>query len=94
MPAVNLTGSNQLVATAAPKLTYRGFSVRETTGNQTAVIRVFDGVDASGVVLDEVSLGPGESARESYGTDQTMVATVGIYVQVVSGAVAGSVRYA
>jgi len=94
MPTVNLTGSNQLVATASPKLIYRGFSFRETSGSGSAVVRIYDGVNASGDVLDEVSLGPSESARENYGSDDPMIAVVGIYVQVVAGAVSGSVRYA
>lgn len=86
--AVALTGADQ-VARNAPA-TYRGFSIRET-GGSTAVVRVFDNASAaSGTVLDEIALVANESAREFY--TPGIRAANGIYIDVVSGAVAGSVR--
>lgn len=90
--SVNLTGSNQSVITRPVR--YCGFSIRETAGS-TALVRIFDhATAASGTVLDEVALAAGESAREFYGSDGAPMAQAGIYVQVVSGSVAGSVRVA
>lgn len=86
---VALTGSDQVVR-AIPSY-YRGFTVRETTGGATAVVRIYDNASAaSGTVLEEISLTGGESAREFY--PGGVWATNGIYVDVVSGAAAGSVR--
>ncbi len=94
----NLTGSTQQIATTQQvrasqpvSVRYEGFSLRESTGTGTALVRIFDGMDATGTVLDEVALGPGESAREHYRGGFT--AAKGIFIQVVSGSVAGSVRY-
>lgn len=88
---VNLTGGNQQVRASSPVLRYRGFSVRETSGTTTATVRIFDGTSAAGTVLDEIALGPGESAREYY-PDGSLTASKGIYVQV-TGQVTGSVRF-
>lgn len=87
--AVALTGSDQVVA--AGRTYYRGFSIRETSGSASAVVRIYDHASAaSGTVLDEISLVAGESAREWY--EGGVWAANGVYVDVVSGAVAGSVR--
>lgn len=86
--AVALTGSDQAVS--ANPSHYCGFTIRETSGSAAAVVRVFDGTSATGTVLEEVSLAQGESRSECY--PGGIRATIGIYVDVVSGAVAGSVR--
>lgn len=87
--AIALTGSDQAVS-ATPTV-YRGFAIRETSGSAGAVVRIFDNASAaSGTVLDEISLNASESAREWY--ESGLVAASGVYVDVVSGAVAGSVR--
>jgi len=87
--AVALTGSDQAVS--ATRAYYRGFTIRETSGSAAAVVRIYDNASAaSGTLLDEISLAPGESAREWYETG--IWAANGVYVDVVSGAVAGSVR--
>lgn len=86
---VALTGSDQAVR--AFQAYYRGFTIRETSGSATALVRIFDNASAaSGTVLDEIALNSGESAREWY--ESGVWATSGIYVDVVSGAVAGSIR--
>lgn len=87
--AVALTGSDQAVA--ATRTLYRGFSIRETSGSATALVRLFDNASAaSGTVLEEIALAAGESAREYY--RDGIWAYNGVYLDVVSGAVAGSVR--
>jgi hypothetical protein len=86
--AVALTGSDQAIA-AAPA-SYLGFTIRETAG-AAAVVRIFDNASAAtGTVLEEISLNPGESARELY--TAAIFVGAGIYVDVVSGSVSGSVR--
>lgn len=88
--AVALTGANQAVS-AAP-IAYMGFTIRETTGTTAAVVRIWDNASAaSGIVLDEVALTGGQSAREFYPMGG-IKALNGIFVQVVAGAVVGSVR--
>ena len=87
--SVGVTGSDQVVR--AVQAYYRGFTVRETSGSATALVRIFDNASAaSGTVLDEIALNSGESAREWY--ESGVWATSGIYVDVVSGAAAGSIR--
>lgn len=85
---VLLTGANQAVL--ANYGMYAGFTVRETSGSATALVRIWDNASAgSGIILEEISLLGGESARELYA--RAIRADNGIYVTV-SGAVAGSVR--
>lgn len=88
MRSVALTGADQAV-NAGPAV-YRGFTIRETAG-ATAVVRIFDNASTNaGTVLEEISLAANESAREFYLGG--IYADNGVYVDVVSGAVAGSVR--
>jgi hypothetical protein len=93
VPSVNLTGSNQQIVTAAPVVHYRGFTVRETSGTTSALIRLFDNTAASGTILEEIALTASQTARELYPQDGALIASNGIYAQIVSGAVSGSVRY-
>ena len=86
--AVALTGSDQLVTTGPGA--YRGFSLRETSGAAVATVRVYDGTSAAGTLLESVSLTASESAREWY--DDGIRCDTGIYIDVVAGAVEGSVR--
>lgn len=89
--SIALTGSNQAIC--ATQGIYAGFSIRETSGGAVAVVRIWDNPSAaSGTVLEEISLASGESARENYPAG--IRASLGVYVQVVSGAVAGSIRMA
>lgn len=90
IPSVPLTGSNQQVSTV-PK-TYFGFSMYETSGTATAKVLIYDNTSATGTLLDPVTLAPGESRGEHYPLG--LQAATGIYVQVVSGSIGGSVRAA
>lgn len=85
--SIALTGSDQTVWTG-PVL-YCGFSIRETAGS-TAVLRIYDNTVNSGTLLDTIALGAGESAREWY--PGGLRAAIGIRVDIISGAVEGSVR--
>jgi hypothetical protein len=84
---VALTGSDQTVA-SGPTL-YRGYTVRETAG-AAAVLRVYDNTANSGTLLDTISLAASGSASALY--DPALRADLGIRVDVVSGAVEGSIR--
>jgi hypothetical protein len=88
--AVPLTGSDQVVA--AFGCIYMGFSIRETAGS-TAVIRIWDSPNSTTTddsLLDPISLAANESAREYY--PEGINAGKGIWVDIVSGTVEGSVR--
>ena len=86
--AVALTGSDQSVSST--HCTYYGFSIRETVG-AAAVIRIYNNASAnSGTLLDTISLAANESAREDYAMG--LQAENGIYIDIVSGTVEGSVR--
>ena len=87
--SVALTGSDQVVKDQAT--VYRGFTIRETSGSDAAVVLLYDNASAaSGTIIEQISLLPGESAREWYSGG--FVVANGIYADVVSGAVAGSIR--
>ncbi len=95
MRTITLTGVDQQIATigvtGTPFVSYRGVTVRETTGVSTALLRIWDGTSATGRVLDEISLAANESTREDYG-DPCPTARIGVFVQVVSGTIVGSIR--
>lgn len=85
---VAMTGANQVVLDHAGM--YCGFSIEETAG-ASAKVRIWDNAsEASGTLLDPVGLRASETAREYY--ESGIRVTNGVYVEVVSGAVAGSVR--
>jgi hypothetical protein len=85
--SVALTGSDQAVLASAGA--YRGICLRETAG-ATAVVRVYDNASAaSGTVIAAFSLAANASADVVH--DGIWVVN-GVYVDVVSGAVEGSVR--
>lgn len=86
--AIALTGSDQAVRSGFG--TYCGITVRETAGS-TAVVRVFDGTSASGTVIDAVSLAA-NAAWTTYVAGAGIRVDTGIYVDIVSGTVEGSVR--
>ena len=85
---IALTGANQVARPAAS--VYLGFTIRETAG-AAAVVRIWDNAAAAaGTVLEEISLAANESRGECYASG--VWAENGIYVQVVSGTVAGTLR--
>lgn len=86
--AVALTGSDQAVSASAKD--YRGFTVRETAG-ATAVLVIYDNASTnSGTILENIGLLANESRSEFYPAG--VKTSNGIYVDIVSGTVAGSVR--
>ncbi|GLY55216.1 hypothetical protein [Lentzea sp. NBRC 102530] len=87
--AIALTGSDQVVS-ARPAF-YRGAAISETAGS-TAVVRIYDNASAaSGTLLATIRLAANETFDvlfDGFGVR----AVSGIYVDVVSGAVEGSIR--
>ncbi len=89
--SVTLTGSDQVIA-AFPGVIYMGFTLRETAGS-TATLRIWDSKDSTftnNTLLDTISLTANESAREYY--PEGLHVTEGIYIDILSGAVEGSLR--
>ncbi|MFI6162246.1 hypothetical protein ACIA59_20170 [Micromonospora haikouensis] len=84
---VALTGAGQVIA-AGPAV-YRGYSI---SASDAATVRIWDHPSAaSGTLLDTIALAAGESAGAWYG-DGGLRAARGVYVEVVTGTVEGSVR--
>ncbi|MFG3709209.1 hypothetical protein ACGF7U_31385 [Micromonospora sp. NPDC047670] len=84
---VALTGAGQVIA-AGPAV-YRGYSISATAA---ATVRIWDHDSAaSGTLLDTVAVPAGASVSAWYG-DGGLRAARGVYVEVVSGTVEGSVR--
>ena len=92
---VSVTIAGSAVIRSAPS-TYYGITVRETGGVAVAKVRVWDNASAaSGVLLETIGLAAGQSASFQYAAEDAsggLRATKGVYLEVVSGAVEGSVR--
>jgi hypothetical protein len=87
-PLAGSPATSQVVS-ATPK-DYRGFTLRETAG-ATAVLRIWDNATtSSGTIHETIGLTANESRSEFYSGG--MKSAAGIYFQVVSGSVEGSVR--
>lgn len=84
--AVAVTADTQVAAT---RTVYRGCTFRETAGS-TASIRVYNNSAASGTLLCAISLAANASFTEHL--EDGVEADLGIYVDVVTGTVEGSVR--
>lgn len=83
---VPLTGASQRITYAPSRIL--GFALLESSGGAGAIVRLRDG-DAGDLIVP-VSLAAGESAREWWGPGGVST-TAGIYLEVVSGAVVGSI---
>ena len=86
-PRALLVGSSTRVSTSAGRL--MGWLVAETTGTATAKIRLHDGADANADLVGTITLAAGESARDFLGP-QGIGLTYGLFVELVSGAVEGT----
>ncbi|HJW61415.1 MAG TPA: hypothetical protein VJ931_17425 [Actinomycetota bacterium] len=77
-----------LISSVAP-CRYQGFTIAETAG-APAQVRIRDG-SATGTILENITLNATESADDFY--EIGVAAPSGIYVELVAGAVAGSIRH-
>lgn len=68
---------------------YTGVKMRETSGAAGAVVRIFDGTDNTGRLLDELTFLANESTREGVGGGAEEAFATGLYVEIVSGAIEG-----
>lgn len=80
--AIPFTADGVLVATAGGKLT--GFVVEETAG-AAAAVRLFDGADNTGVLLDTIRLVASTSEHHAHPNGIRFV--TGLYADVVTGTV-------
>jgi hypothetical protein len=86
--SIALTGSDQAVSAA--RALYKGFTIRETAG-AAAVVDIYDDPNsADGTLLECISLAADESVSVLY--PDGLEASTGIFVDIVSGTVQGSVR--
>lgn len=69
-----------------------GYSFRESTGAAAAVVRIRDGQDLTGAIMLSVQLAAGLSDT-SWATSPGVAGDVGLYLEVVSGAVEGAIYY-
>lgn len=81
-----MPGASGAILTAPAHLS--GWSVRETSGVSSALIRFRDGTDVGNPTLIEISLAPGESARDFL--TLPIQATRAVYLEIVTGAVTGN----
>ena len=86
-PATYATAAGQVV-TGSGRLA--GLALAETTGTAAAKVRIHDGVGAGAPLLFTVDLAANESVRDFF-NGQGLAFTAGIYVELVSGAIEGSV---
>jgi len=78
------------LAISTRRARYHGYALRDS-GGAGAVVRIWDSPSAaSGTILDTINLAAGESAAPFY--EKGIEAQTGIFVQVVSGTVEGSIR--
>lgn len=83
------------VITTSPAF-YNGFSMQEATGiaGNEAQFNIRRGHTVGDPITDAVSLAGAESAREFYGNDSfVFFSPTGLYLEVVSGEIFGTVRY-
>lgn len=85
--SVPVTGSGQQAS--AVDNVVAGYALRETTGAATALVVLRDGRDTFGDELIGISLAQGESVRDWFGA-RGPTFDEGVYVDVVSGSVAGA----
>lgn len=89
VPLASPAASGQVINIAG-RITW--FSLRETSGAAAAVVRYYDGSGASGKLMAAISLQASESTREWVG-NHGLPFGGGLYLQVVSGSVEGSIVY-
>lgn len=85
----DISGSDETLF--SDRCLYFGYSIRENAGTPAAATVVIRDGDATGAILDVIELAGDGSAQAFYPGG---IRASGIYVDVVAGAVEGSVRYA
>lgn len=91
--AVTVPGSSGVLTPSFPSqgiMEYKGFALAET-GAAAAKIRIREGGTITGKIIDVITFTSLQSFRE-YLPTQGVIVTGGLYIEVVSGAVEGSIR--
>lgn len=86
--AVPVTAASALVSNLPLRII--GWSFREVTGAAPLDAQLIDGSSNNGQVIAELTLGPGESIRDTIGP-WCLRTQVGVWLQVNSGTVRGAV---
>lgn len=81
-----IPGASGAILTAPAHIS--GWGVRETSGVSPALIRFRDGTDAGNPVIIDISLAPGESARDFL--TLPIQTTRAVYLEIVTGTVTGN----
>ena len=68
-----------------------GYSIRESTGAAAAAVRLRNGADATGAIVATIGLAASGSDTQMP-TDPGLICDVGVWLEVVSGSVEGSVH--
>jgi hypothetical protein len=87
VPILTTTAAKQLINTHCR---FVGFNLSETTGSAGAVVDFWDGHGTTGVLVGECQLAQGTSQWTNMGIYGWPI-TAGLYMNVVSGSVLGSV---
>lgn len=73
---------------------FAGYALRETTGTAPAVVRLRDGIDPGGSLIVPITIPAGGSLDKYLTLDGVVKFANGLYVELVSGSVEGSVLIA
>lgn len=76
--------------TATLEVPLMGWSVSETTGLAAASFDLYDGLDATGIMIASIALTAGQSTRDYLGPWGIMLRT-GLFLDMLTGTVKGSV---
>jgi hypothetical protein len=71
-----------------------GWEINETTGSASAHVKLYDGTSASGIEVADVEIPEGVTNNSPGDFEPVQVFNGAVYLQVVSGSVAGAVFYA
>lgn len=85
----DISGADQQVITSI-NVEYCGYSLRETSGAAAGVVRIHNGTDATGKILDTIHIPTGTSAQAFYPEG---LEADGIFFDVVGGTLEGSIRW-
>lgn len=87
-----VTASGQLAPTGVCKQLI-GWALAETSGLNTATLRIWDGVNTEGSVMVRINLAANESTRDRSGPPGIQCVSGGLYLQIVSGSVEGVIYW-
>lgn len=90
LSTIPISGADQSMGDHPNVAWYLGFTLRETTGTDGAVVEIYDGSSTSGELIEVITLSPNESDR--VWMPSGIKVESGLYIEIVSGSVRGCVR--